>query len=378
ERNQAVRLSIEQGGSSGGPSNQGELPSSLRGELFLFEDAGLQVVADEDRLRFSQQVRDEVIYAFVEIPEQVLDFPMPDDIKVRFYSQDSSFAEARNWLTFMINDFVRSKRLRTMKIDPLDVQRASVPVQVAGMGLVERATSGEILAPREKDRMSDIVLPLIAMMLMFMVIFMAAQPMLESVLEEKSQRIAEVLLGSASPFQLMIGKLLGTVGGSLTVFLIYLAGGIFVLQRRGMLDHFPIELAPWFVAYQIVGVLFFAAIFMAVGASVSQLKEAQSLLLPVWMLMMLPMFMWILILQDPKGTLAVVFSYFPPSAGTTMVLRLATGVSIPIWERLLTLLVMVLATLAVIAVAARIFRVGILWQGKTPRITEIIRWGFRG
>ncbi len=376
-RNEAVRRAVTSDESTN-QADAGGMPSMSRGELFLFEDAGLDEISDADRLRFSQAVRDESIYAFVEFPRAVLDFPLPDDVKVRFYSQDSSFAEARSWLTWLVNDYVRNRRLQSMGINPQDVQQASAPIPVAGMGLVERSASGEILAPREKDRMADIVLPLIAMMLMFMVIFMAAQPMLESVLEEKSLRIAEVLLGSASPFQLMAGKLLGTVGGSLTVFLIYLAGGIFVLQRRGMLDQFPLEMAPWFVAYQVVGVLFFAAIFMAVGASVSQLKEAQSLLLPVWMLMMLPMFVWIMIVQDPKGTLAMVFSYFPPSAATTMVLRLATGVNIPVWERILALVVLALATLAVIAIAARIFRVGILWQGKTPRVSEILRWGFRG
>ena len=215
-------------------------------------------------------------------------------------------------------------------------------------------------------------------MLMFMVIFMASQPMLESVLEEKSQRIAEVLLGSANPFQLMCGKLIGTVGGSITVFLIYMSGLYFVAQNRGWMDFVPFHLMPWFVVFQILGVLFYAAIFMAVGASVSQLKEAQSMLLPVWMLLMAPLFIWIFLVQDPTGSVATWFSLFPPATPTTMMLRLATGQTIPIWQPLVGIVLTTLSTLAIVIVAGRIFRVGILWQGKTPKLSEILRWGLSG
>ena len=111
----------------------------------------------------------------------------------------------------------------------------------------------------------------------------------------------------------MSGKLLGTVGGSLTVFGIYLVGAYSFAAYKGWTDQIPFHLAPWFVIFQIMGVLFYAAIFLAIGASVSQLKEAQSMLLPVWMLMMCPMFVWIFIVRDPLGPMATYFSLFPPA-----------------------------------------------------------------
>ena len=215
-------------------------------------------------------------------------------------------------------------------------------------------------------------------MLMFMVIFMAAQPMLESVIEEKSQRIAEVLLGSANPFQLMLGKLLGTVGRSLTVFAIYAIGAFLLAANRGWMELVPFEIMPRFLAFQIVGVLLYASIFMGVGASVSQLKEAQSMLLPVWMLMMSPLFIWFFIVRDPLGPLATAFSFFPPATPTTMVLRMATGQSIPVWQPILGLVLTLITTLLIVFLAARIFRVGILWQGKTPKLSEIFRWATTG
>lgn len=355
---------------------------SANGELYYLEAASPNQLDDQQRLALSDRIRAEEIYAFVEIPSQILDdpssLPTTADVRVKFYSLDSSIASARQWLAQVINDLVRERRLQSKGIDFQIVQIASQPVAVVNMGLVDRAADGQVAQAQEKQGMTDIFLPLIVMMFMFMVIFMSSQPMLESVIEEKSQRIAEVLLGSANPFQLMAGKLLGTVGGSLTIFAIYMIGGWFVAQDRGWLDQFPFHLVPWFIAFQVLGVLFYAAIFLAVGASVSQLKEAQSLLLPVWMVLMLPLFVWLLIVRDPNGPLAFGLTFFPPSTSTTIILRLATGQTIPLWEILVGLVLMIVATTIVVALAGRIFRVGILWQGKVPKLSELARWAFFG
>lgn len=278
----------------------------------------------------------------------------------------------------LINQEIKTRRLKAADIDPQVVAIASETVPIVGMGLAERSSDGAISSQAENDPMSALFLPLGVMLLMFMVIFMAAQPMLESVLEEKSQRIAEVLLGSASSFQLMSGKLIGTVAGSLTVFAIYLVGMYAFAASRGIAGDIPFQLAPWFIVFQVMGVLFYAAIFMAIGASVSQLKEAQSMLLPVWMMMMSPMFVWLVLVRDPLGPTAVYFSMFPPAAPTAMMLRLATGQAIPIWQPIVAALLSAASTLVVVYIAARIFRVGILWQGKTPKLYEIAKWAFKG
>ncbi len=357
-----------------------QLPQASRGEILNLERLELasgQAVADEVRADVSQRIRDGELYAFVEIPAPAREGEAGPP-EILFYSQDSSLADARGWLAGQIGTLVRNRRLQQAQIDPEKVDVASRPVPVKGMGLLTRNSDGSITPAREKSPMIDIFLPFGAMMFMFLVIFMASQPMLESVLEEKSQRIAEVLLGSASTFQLMLGKLLGTVAGSLTVFCIYIMGALVVAQRVPWLESLPRELLPWFIAFQILGVLFYAAIFMAVGACVSQLKEAQSMLMPVWMMMMAPMFVWLLILRGPNGSLARWLSLFPPATPTTMVMRLATGVRIPAWELVTGLVGLIVATLLVVFFAGRVFRAGILWQGKTPRFSEIIRWAISG
>ena len=370
-------------------------------------------MTDELRVKLSSRIKNQDLYAFVEIPPNALEsgasleeimklaFSPPEDEtdteekksetgsqgkdnadKIRFFSQNSSLSEARTWIARTINETIKEKRLTELGKErdipglAFAVQKASTDLPVVGMGLVERGADGTITTDKGKDTLTAIFLPMMVMMLMFMVIFMASQPMLESVLEEKSQRIAEVLLGSANPMQLMTGKLLGTVAGSLTVFAIYLAGAYAMCAYQGWTDRIPFELAPWFVVFQIMGVLFYAAIFMAIGASVSQLKEAQSMLLPVWMMLMSPMSVWIFIVQDPLGKMATGFSFFPPATPTTMMLRMATGQSIPIWQPILGVAITAVFTVFIVFVAAKIFRVGILWQGKTPKITEIIGWAF--
>ena len=346
---------------------------------------------DEQTLaELSDRVRDQELYAFVEIPVAALSNEAvdqsggdeadaaSDEQQIRFFAMDSSFSDARRWLEQVVNQEVRSSRLIEADIDPEKVLAASKPVPVLGMGLVERASDGTLKTIEQTDAMSAIFLPMAVMLMMFMVVFMSSQPMLESVLEEKSQRIAEVLLGSCSPFELMCGKLLGTVAGSMTVFAIYFVGAFVIAGSGGHLDQVPFELVPYFVVFQIVAVLFYASIFLAIGASVSQLKEAQAFLLPVWILMTSPMFVWLFIVRDPLGPFATWFSFFPPATPTCMMLRLATGQAIPIWQPILGLLVTSVATICIVAIAGRIFRVGILWQGKTPRFREILKWAVAG
>ena len=321
------------------------------------------------------------MYAFVEIPADALDVDAKGDNEAKYFAQDSSISLARRWIAEVISTVARQKRLTQSGLQPDQIakfDKYNQGVFVAGRGLMKRTADGGVASSEERNVMITLFLPMGIMMLMFMVIFMASQPMLESVLEEKSQRIAEVLLGSANPFQLMMGKLFGTVAGSLTIFTIYLLGIYGAAVYRGWTEFIPLEIVPWFVVFQITGVLFYAAIFMAVGASVSQLKEAQSLLLPVWTMLMAPLFVWIMIVRDPQGPLALVMSFMPPTASTTMVLRLATGQAIAWWQPALALLVTLLATIVVVIIAGRIFRVGILWQGKTPRLSEIMKWALIG
>jgi ABC-2 type transport system permease protein len=168
------------------------------------------------------------------------------------------------------------------------------------------------------------------------------------------------------------------VAGSLTVIAIYGAGAYFAAAYNGWSDAMPLDSAPWFLVYQVLAVLMFSSIFMAVGAAVNQLKEAQSMLLPVWLVLVAPMFVWLHIVREPNGALARWMSFFPPATPLVMVLREASEAVIPAWQIAASLVLLVATTALCVYVAGRVFRVGLLWQGKSPRLRELAQWAWRG
>ena len=336
-------------------------------------------VTEETRFQLSERVRRHEIDAFLEIPAGIDHMPAPGEVaKVNLYAANAVMMEEQGWFRYALGNAVRSRRLQAAHIDPTAVDRASQFVPVEPLGLVARSSSGGFSKPRETSNDESIFLPFGMMMLMFMTILLVAQPMLESVLEEKSQRVAEVLLGSVSAFQLMAGKLLGGVGGSLTVVFAYAGGGVAVAWYFDSLHLVPLRIVPWFLVYQILAVLMFGSLFMAVGAACNQLKEAQSMLLPIWLLMMIPLFVWFQVVRDPTGSFGTWLSFVPPATPLLMVLRLCASTAVPWWQPALGIVVMLAATWFCVFVAARVFRIGILAQGKAPKLGELLRWAVRG
>lgn len=344
---------------------------------------------DEKRLELSERIRSgNDLYAFIEIPADVLNPAGPGitDLKdpkllqlpkIKYVAQDAALSDAKRWAETALNQLIRARRLSSAGVSPLVLLELEKKAPVVGSGLFFRDKDGRITSEEKPGELASIFLPMGIMMLMFMIVMMSAQPMLESVLEEKTLRISEVLLGSANARQLMTGKLLGNVGGSLTVFALYAAGGLLIANSQGYGDNVPYHVLPWFVVYQILAVLLFSSVFMAIAASVSQLREAQSLLLPVWMVMLLPMFVWFNVVREPNSTLATALSFFPPSTPLMMTLRLATGAIIPLWQIILSVVLLIAATAFGVIAASRIYRIGILWQGKTPKLNELLMWLIR-
>jgi ABC-type Na+ efflux pump permease subunit len=341
-------------------------------------------VTQERRFQLSEQVRRREIDAFLEIPAGVDKMPADNDLphsvaKVSLYAENAAMMmDEQNWLRNVLSNLLRMRRLQAANIDPALVDRASAPVMVEPLGLVAQAQGGAFSAAREANVQESIFLPFGLMMLMFMTIFLAAQPMLESVLEEKSQRIAEVLLGSVNATQLMAGKLLGGLGGSLTVVVTYASGAAAVAWYFDALHLIPLRLVPWFLVYQVLAVMMFGSLFMAVGAACNQLKEAQSMLMPIWLLMAVPLFVWLQVVRDPTGAFATWLSFILPATPLLMVLRMGASSAVPWWQPALGILIMLAATWLCVFAAARVFRIGILAQGKTPKLAELLRWAVRG
>ncbi len=153
---------------------------------------------------------------------------------------------------------------------------------------------------------------------------------------------------------------------------IYGIGGWLVADTNGWTKNLNWSLLPWFVVFQILGVLFFSSIFLTVGASISELKEAQSILMPVWMLLVAPIMVWFVALRDPNGPVAVTLSFFPPSSPLMMILRLASGQTIPSWQPPLAAVLLVCATLVVVILAGRIYRASLLRTDSARTFAQIL------
>src|SRR5205085_7000706 len=132
------------------------------------------------------------------------------------------------------------------------------PVSLKSKGLTTRdPETGKPREPSDQSQIASLLVPAGLMMLMFMVVLMGATPLMQGVVEEKMQRIAEVLLGSVRPFPLMMGKLVGMAGVSLTIAAVYLSGAYWAAHHYGFAEYVGVELLLWFVLYQTLAALMF-------------------------------------------------------------------------------------------------------------------------
>ena len=362
-------------------------------DIWLFTEAPNELT-EEQRLEYSRQIRNGELYAFVEIPKSLWDDPTKlgvaeavestglestgdtPTVVPKFYSQDALISGTRSWLGFVISQKMRELRIRQFgltSIAPEVFSQIDAKVELTPNVPIQASDIGKSKDQSPMDSLIAMFLPFGVMMLMFMVILMAAQPMLESAMEEKSLRISEVLLGSVTPSQLMGGKLIGNVAGSLVIFVLYGSGGLFLLNSQGLSDKIPASVLPWFLLFQLLGVLFFSSIFLTVGASVNELKEAQTMLLPVWMVLMAPMMVWFVAVRDPNGVVSTTLSFFPPSCPMMMVLRLASGTTVPFWQPPLAAIIMLVSTFLIVRTAGRIYRAGLLRNEGARSITQLLR-----
>lgn len=345
---------------------------------FELEEIPAATFSDLQRLQLSDRIRSGELYGFLEIPADLLTAGADTDtIHPLWVSEVTVLAKNRRYLSAALTEVVRIVRLSAH----LDAEELRFVQQYSDMhdsfeirSPYYRDAEGQIVAGSRKSTFSSVVVPLVLLMMMFLVIMMSAQPMLESVLEEKTLRISEVLLGSASARQLMIGKLLGNVAGSLTIFAVYVVGCLMLGAMAGVPAILSPAVLPWYLLFQLLAVLLFSALFMSIAAAVSQMREAQCLLMPVWGVIMLPMFLILSILEDPNSTLATAISFFPPSAPMVMTMRLTSGTPIPPIQIAGSLVMLLLGTACSIIAAARIYRGGLLLQGRAARGTDVLNW----
>jgi len=347
---------------------------------FILQFADPQQIGEppESTFNLSERVRKKEVHGFLEIDRGVV----AGDGKagVSYHSQNPVDSTFRRWAGSVINQELRRIRCEREGIDISVLQRVVLPVAVEDLGLVERdEASGEISQPEDANVLAFIFVPMGLMMLIFMSIMVGATPLMQAVMEEKQARISEVLLGSVQPFQLMLGKLAGIAAVTLTTMLVYIAGAFFTLKRLGHGDLFPsVDVVLWLILFQTLAVLMYGALFIAIGAAVNDMREAQSAMMPVMLFAMVPMFVWLYVVKEPDSTASIAFSLFPPATPMLMVLRLSVPSGVPLWQPILGSLLVLLSTIVCVFAAGRIFRIGILMQGEGFSLIRVAGWVFRG
>lgn len=270
-------------------------------------------------------------------------------------------------LTQRLTGAVTSMRMVEQEVDPIKLQAVMMPPDISVRNVTE---TGEI----ESSEVANMLVPLAFMMLLWISTFTGGQYLLTSTVEEKTNKIIEVILSGTSPMQLMTGKILGQGAVALTMLVLYAALAIGSLQQFDMGHLVEVGKMALVAPYFIMAFFFIACMMAAVGSAVNEMREAQALMGPVMMVVMLPLLGWLPIVKSPNGSFATISSFIPPMTPFVMALRLGTNQPIPVWQTIVTLIIGFAAVFVFIWMTAKIFRIGILMTGKAPNFMTLLRW----
>jgi len=243
------------------------------------------------------------------------------------------------------------------------------------------AQTSRALATGEEAESSELkrgirqMIPMVFMMLIWIGALTSSQHLMLSTIEEKSNKVMEVLLSAVSPFQLMTGKIVGYGGVGLLIVLIYSSLGIASLIALASVTEWVSYIDLLYLAiFYLMGYFMIASMMAAVGSAVSDIREANTLMTPVMLVVVAPMILWLPISQDPNGPIATICSFIPPAIPFAMILRLVAEEPVPFWQIPASIVWGYICVFAMVWGAARIFRVGVLMTGKPPSPLQLLKW----
>jgi ABC-2 type transport system permease protein len=323
----------------------------------------------ETRDALNREIREEKIHAYL-----ILD---PAELKAGtadYFSTTVSEFIAMGVLQRSINRTVLRQKIaaRGFPADLADDLEALVelkPFKVTEKGVEEEKGAGIFAA-------------LIFMIILYTTMFMYGYQVMRGVLEEKTNRIVEIVVASVRPTELMVGKIIGIglVGltqyfvWSLVAMVLSLPGIASIVASGNMgVPRIPLSMVGYFILYFLLGYFLYASVYTAIAAPFNSDQEAQQLAMIPMVLIISGMAVLNGVLANPSGGLAVFFSIFPFTSPLIMFLRTAIS-EVPAWQVLASVAASLLTTLAIAWFAGRIYRIGIFMYGKKPTIPEILRW----
>lgn len=297
--------------------------------------------------------------------------------EVEYHSESVASFLSQAVLEGRLARLIRAERLSRAGVAP-----EAVDDLLAGISL--RTVKVTAAGAKEEGEGAGFLLAYVLFFLLYMVLLIYGQQVMNGVLEEKTSRIVEVIVSTTRPFELMLGKLVGVSGIALTQLAIWL-GSLAVVTLPGIvagmawlpagaeIPRLELGLIVHFIFLFLIGFFVYSTFYAAIGAAFNNVQEAQQFASYAVFLLIAPMLFFLLVIDDPDSTLSVVTSLIPPFTPLILFLRLAVKAP-PLWQVVLGYALAVGFAVFMVWFAARIYRVGILMYGKKPTVQELWRW----
>lgn len=320
---------------------------------------------------------------------------------ITFYSEDSPSLSTMGNINNMLEKKINTLKLKEAGIDSETIKKLHINI----------SANQETFKGQETSKLGSglkLAFGGAAGYLLFMFIIIYGNMIMRSVIEEKTSRVIEVIISSVKPRLLLLGKIFGTTLAGLTQFLIWVVlifvlmmvvtsvfgidpaaaspsqqalaqgvdGGTQQILQEFMLEinNLPIaNLIVMFILFFVGGYLLYASLYAAVGAAVDSETDTQQFMMPILMPLMLAVYVGVFtVIDNPHGTVSQVFSYIPFTSPVVMLMRIPFGV--PLWQQIISILLVFLTFFGTVWFAAKIYRIGILMYGKKPTYKEIFKW----
>ncbi len=328
---------------------------------------------EELRAELSQKVLNKELSGYIFIPEDV-----SEGGEAEYVSQHTTDFEKIRSINQALNSVVVERRLKKEGLSPEKIAQYIRPVKLTPVKVTKK---GE-----ERDVMATFWLSYFMVIILYTTLFFYGAIIMRGVIEEKSSRVVEVILSSLKPFHLMVGKILGIGAVGLTQYSIWalfgfaathysrpLASSFISLPADFRLPSVPPYIFIYFVIFFLLGYFLYGTLYAAVGSMVNSEKEANQLLFPITMFLIIPIMLIMFVMRSPDSKFSVVISMIPFFAPILMLLRIS--ILLPPFIQVGGSIVLLLVTvLLMIWLTSKIYRVGILMYGKRPSFAEIIKW----
>jgi len=316
---------------------------------------------DELKIAANQKVLNDELEAYV-----LINRINSDSIQFEFRSKNIGNFGDLKIIEDSFNEIKKILDAKKIGADEKFVSLLSKNIELKVIEVKEEGKEGEI------DFMGKFMFALIFIILMMTMIVSTGGMLVRSLVEEKSNRLIEIIISSCSPNDLLLGKVLGLSLLILTEIFVWILIGIAFFGQTILLFA-PIQNILLMLLYFILGFIFYTSIFVGVGSIVNTEQEAQQITSYLSLIIMLPVIILVPAIQNPDMPLVTFFTYFPFTTPAAMIIKLSNA-TISTTEVLITILILIVSITLVIYLAAKIFRIGILSYGKIPSLKELSNW----